>query len=564
MALKFAVENAVPGARLWLDQDQRDKTERGMRGGVAASRHFVIFLTRCYFSRRGRRCLAALATAAPVRQQGIAYGYITAIRGAPTLPRYFACLLPFWNARWFCQVEVQEALKREKPFILVREMDSRQGGAEPLTPEDVTVRCSAAGCCERAAMGPKGGSWPTLCKAHAAASGAAGAAGAAAAALEEMALDVSSDVLNYSLIYDELKAGRMVVAPSALQLAHAVFAGKAASVVADIPWCAMLHLLPPAPPTTSLPFAAGVHGEMDHDLNLIPYLNCIRYAEMEFREVSLSKLLESLGMQTRTSGSTAAQERAPAGAEDEAGQQATTAASASAPAPQAPARDPAQQAAAGAQLDSDADTLLRTFSALSCGVGAPPLGEGFAHHACLLAVESGLGACRALKAALEGAFDGARVALPAVLAAGAGEKARAAVEADAVRAATTAHSVVVFLTLGVLKEGSPTLAAVAAALRRPRYGGGGGGEATNPTRPRFILVHETSAARGGAPSFERYLVEASASFEAVPELRGLFSDVTSIPWQTDPDVLPVRTYQRRIEGGQLTCCVGSRHRSYRG
>ena len=31
MALKFAVEAEAPGARVWLDQDQRDKSEQGAR-----------------------------------------------------------------------------------------------------------------------------------------------------------------------------------------------------------------------------------------------------------------------------------------------------------------------------------------------------------------------------------------------------------------------------------------------------------------------------------------------------------------------------------------------------
>lgn len=31
MTIKYAVQDAVPGALLWLDQDQRDKTQRGAR-----------------------------------------------------------------------------------------------------------------------------------------------------------------------------------------------------------------------------------------------------------------------------------------------------------------------------------------------------------------------------------------------------------------------------------------------------------------------------------------------------------------------------------------------------
>ena len=34
MALKFAVEAEAPGARVWLDQDQRDKSEQGAPCGA--------------------------------------------------------------------------------------------------------------------------------------------------------------------------------------------------------------------------------------------------------------------------------------------------------------------------------------------------------------------------------------------------------------------------------------------------------------------------------------------------------------------------------------------------
>ena len=86
-------EGAVPGARLWLDQDQADKTEAGMLDGVRGSRFFVLMLTRCYF------------------------------------------------ARWFCQLEAREAMALKKPIILIREMDARQGACLPLSPLPTVQQC---------------------------------------------------------------------------------------------------------------------------------------------------------------------------------------------------------------------------------------------------------------------------------------------------------------------------------------------------------------------------------------------------------------------------------------
>lgn len=51
MTLKYAVQEAAPGAVIWLDQDQRDKTEEGMRDGVLHAQYFVLFLTEGIFSR---------------------------------------------------------------------------------------------------------------------------------------------------------------------------------------------------------------------------------------------------------------------------------------------------------------------------------------------------------------------------------------------------------------------------------------------------------------------------------------------------------------------------------
>lgn len=51
MTIKYAIQEAVPGALVWLDQDERDKTVAGMEEGVARSQFFVLYLTEGVFSR---------------------------------------------------------------------------------------------------------------------------------------------------------------------------------------------------------------------------------------------------------------------------------------------------------------------------------------------------------------------------------------------------------------------------------------------------------------------------------------------------------------------------------
>lgn len=51
MTLKFALEAELPGVAVWLDQDQRNKTEGGMRAGVLGSRFFLLYLTQGIFAR---------------------------------------------------------------------------------------------------------------------------------------------------------------------------------------------------------------------------------------------------------------------------------------------------------------------------------------------------------------------------------------------------------------------------------------------------------------------------------------------------------------------------------
>ena len=61
MTMKQAILSAVPGAKVWLDQDEPDKTEAGMLDGVRSSQFFLLLLSRSYFSRCGQRARPAAA-----------------------------------------------------------------------------------------------------------------------------------------------------------------------------------------------------------------------------------------------------------------------------------------------------------------------------------------------------------------------------------------------------------------------------------------------------------------------------------------------------------------------
>ena len=185
-----------------------------------------------------------------------------------------------------------------------------------------------------------------------------------------------------------------------------------------------------------------------------------------------------------------------------------------------PPPPPGQAAAVAAGGEERQRAILQaTFTSLACGVRAPALAPPAAWNVCILTGTSGLPACRALKGAMEAAF-GAKVA-----------------PLDATPdAACSAACVLLFLTLAVLKAGSPQLAAAAAALKRG---------------VRFVLVHETSAERGGSAAFNDFYAEARAAQEAgAHDVMAIFNNVTSIPWYDDDDILPVR-HPPRAPSGRL-------------
>ena len=186
MTIKFALEAEAPGIGVWLDQDQRDKSEAGMMEGVAGARFFVLLLTQCIFS------------------------------------------------RWFCKLEIRRALALGKRIVLVRETDGRHGAAAELKAAELaalTVRCGVEKCSATATLGAGGAAWPCRCAAH------------TEEGMAEVALDagrVGSDALSYSLIYGE--SGPLlphVVDADALALATQILGMEGApgsAVVASTPW----------------------------------------------------------------------------------------------------------------------------------------------------------------------------------------------------------------------------------------------------------------------------------------------------------------------------------------
>lgn len=400
-------------------------------------------------------------------------------------------------SREFCQLEIRRALELRKPVVLVRETDPRHGAAEPLPTNHggggggsaegeaaaVTVRCAHPGCGQAAAFGAPGAAWPSACEAHA---GGGSSAAAAAAPMVPVSLSlarVSGDLLNYSLIFDELRAGRLVADPTALELGSRLLfpiGGGGAGVAAT----------------------AVTKGEQER-ANVVAEVSW--FSEAEFRAVSLSKLLVALGMQQRQ------QQR--------------------------------QMATAAAEVSGDADgdaaaaaALRAAFRKFACGCRAPPLPPWARFHACLLhdpAVPTAAAAMRSLASALEGAFEGLRVAV--VTAADGAEATE--------RTALSSRSVLVLLTRGLLSDASsPAVAALAAVL-----------SARGPTKPRVVMAHESSPSRGGAASFADYVAEArrcaaSSPGGAADQLPRLFLEATSVPWHTDPEFAAAAGLKMLLDG----------------
>lgn len=273
--------------------------------------------------------------------------------------------------------------------------------------------------------------------------------------------DVGEDLLNFSLVYEDLCERRFVVDPLALELGARVLSGG----YPEVPWM----------------------------------------SEMEFRDVSLSKLLSAVGMEAAPAN--------PGGASQ--------------------ATEPAVEAAAAADgegEDTTAAALRRTLAGLACGCPAPALPPGLRFHVCIVHDEAVAGsAVGAIRDAIESAFEGAKVAVPPAQ----------ADEAEYMQAVQSSRRVLVYLTRGLLSRGSPQSSAVAAALA-PFNGA---------AASRIILVHETAAELGGTASFGDYVTEALQAVEdGGRDVRPMFSQVTSIPWLHDPSFVPVCGLRLVLEG----------------
>jgi len=135
MSIKYALESAVPGTAVWLDQDMRDKTEDGMMAGAC--------MQGAAHTRLGTVCamLAHSQRAGPATAAAANHGGACRPAGVES-SRYFGLFLTqFLFSRPFCQKEARRALACCKPIILLRETDLRHGALRAL--ERVAVLCVA-------------------------------------------------------------------------------------------------------------------------------------------------------------------------------------------------------------------------------------------------------------------------------------------------------------------------------------------------------------------------------------------------------------------------------------
>lgn len=66
---------------------------------------------------------------------------------------------------------------------------------------------------------------------------------------------------------------------------------------------------------------------------------------------------------------------------------------------------------------------------------------------------------------------------------------------------------------------------------------------------RVILAHEVSDALGGSPNFGDFITEARACHaDGGPNVLDLFNRATSVPWNRDPDFLPVCAMKLLLDG----------------
>lgn len=505
MTIKYAIQEAVPEALVWLDQDARDKTAEGalvvewrtycgtegaklikelsidslliaagMADGVATSRFFVLYLTEGVFSRKFCQLEIKKVRTMTFLSPPLSCSCGQSIQCGKRLPDFGAPAFIPASRVWLalpsshrvlrvccrttpCPSARPQAISAARPIVLVRETDSRQGAARGFesssspgaprggAPPLPVIRCSR--CQAPATQGAQGAAWPSLCAEHK-------AEGMVPCGVNRGR--VRDDALSFSLIFDGAGATAFID-PDALELATQILGGNNPSgaggpsrhplVVADIRWC---------------------------------------FPELEFRKLSLAQLLAAVGMR-KAAGAP------PNGALPLAASAAVGTASA---ATQQAAQTPPPQAA---EAPAETATLRDTLERLAMGVAAPPLPGDCKHHVCIVhdpACAAADSVCRALALALTSAFAGAKVFL-------AGEDPR-----ELAQAAAASACVVPFVTRGLLRSGAAAATAVAAALRNRR---------------RLVVPYEFEWSRGGSPSVQDLIGETA------PEANGLWA-YTAFPW----------------------------------
>ena len=157
--------------------------------------------------------------------------------------------------------------------------------------------------------------------------------------------------------------------------------------------------------------------------------------------------------------------------------------------------------------------LATAMAALSCGAAAPALAPPQLWHICILAQEDAAAAAEAVKAALEGAFRGATVAVLTPFAV------QRLGQQAASEAAAQSACCLLLLTAGALAHASPLLQPAQAAL--------GSGA-------KMLLAYETDCDNGGACGLDDFAEEAAAAADAGA------ADVRSLFGPSGPPALPCR------------------------
>lgn len=128
MTIKYAIEAACPEARIWLDQDERTKSEAGMMHGAGGG------ATHGWEDRRGARFPGGTISDDTFPPGVFVY------RSGVEHSRFFVLFLSQCVfARGYCKKEIRHALKHDRRIVLVRETDTRHGAPQVRWRQSATL-----------------------------------------------------------------------------------------------------------------------------------------------------------------------------------------------------------------------------------------------------------------------------------------------------------------------------------------------------------------------------------------------------------------------------------------